>query len=297
MRPMSAVTLLSETVPGQQSERPSPRLQRGDGKLEITFSAVTGVSRLTHLYQKDPCRALFPEPLTDDLATAVVATTSGGITGGDRLRINLSVREEAAAIVTTQAAEKVYRSLGDNCTVDVHVTGDPGTWLEWIPQETILFDQSRLRRSTTIEAQPRAMIMAGDLLVFGRLAHGEVFKSGYLRDSWKVVCNGRLVWADALRLDGNVTSVMTDTAGFAGTVSVATFIYVADDACSQLEVARDLLSSCQARCGATCVNGVLIVRFLSSDPRDLRVAFGEFWAGFRQRVRGLPPNLPRVWHS
>ena len=80
----------------------------------MTFSAVTGVSKLQHLYQKDPCRALFPEPVANDLVTAVVATTSGGITGGDRLRINLSVREEAAAVVTTQAAEKVYRSLGDN---------------------------------------------------------------------------------------------------------------------------------------------------------------------------------------
>ena len=296
MRPMSAVTLPSEAVPGQQSERPRPRLQRGDGKLEMTLSAATGVSRLQHLYQKDPCRALFPEPLTDDLLTAVVATTSGGITGGDRLRINLSVRKGAAAVATTQAAEKVYRSLGDDCTVDIHVTGDPGTWLEWIPQETILFDQGRLRRSTTIEARPGAMIMAGDLLVFGRLAHGEVFKSGYLRDSWKVMRNGQLVWADALRLDGNVTSVMTDTAGFAGTVSVATFIYVADDACGHLEVARELLAGCQARCAATCVNSVLIVRFLSMDPMTLRVAFGEFWAGFRQTVRGLLPNLPRVWH-
>jgi urease accessory protein len=297
MRPMSAVTLPSETVPGQQTEHPRPRLQRGDGRVEITLSAATGVSRLKHLYQKDPCRALFPEPPTGDLVTAVIATTSGGITGGDRLRIDLSVREAAAAVVTTQAAEKVYRSLGDDCRVDIRVTGDSGTWLEWIPQETILFDQARLRRSTTIEAQPGAMIMAGDQLVFGRLAHGEIFKSGYLRDSWQVMCNGRLVWTDALRLDGNVTSVMTDTAGFAGMVSVATFIYVADDACGHLEVARDLLAGCQARWGATCVNSVLIVRFLSSDPRALRVAFGEFWAGFRQRVRGLPPNLPRVWHS
>ncbi len=297
MRPTSAVTLPSETVPGQQSERPRPRLQRGDGTVEITFSAVTGVSRLKHLYQKDPCRALFPETLTDDLATAVIATTSGGITGGDRLRVNLSVQEGAAVVATTQAAEKVYRSLGDNCTVDIRVAGDSGTWLEWIPQETILFNQSRLRRSTTIEAKPGTMIMAGDLLVFGRLAHGEIFKSGYLRDSWKVMCNGRLVWTDALRLDGNVTSVMTDTAGFAGMVSVATFIYVADDACGHLEVARDLLAGCQARCAATCVNSVLIVRFLSSDPRELRFAFGEFWTGFRQRVRRLPPNMPRVWHS
>ena len=126
MRPMSAVTLPSETVPGQQSERPRPRLQRGDGTVEMTFSAVTGVSRLKHLYQKVPCRALFPEPPTDDLATAVIATTSGGITGGDRLRINLSVQEGAAAVATTQAAEKVYRSLGDDCRVDIRVTGDGG---------------------------------------------------------------------------------------------------------------------------------------------------------------------------
>ncbi len=296
MRPMSAVTLPSECVLDRRRGSSNPRLQRGDGVAEIVFSSATGMTRLKHLYQKGPCRALFPQPLPGDLTTAVVATTSGGITGGDKLRIDLAACAGAAAVITTQAAEKVYRSLGDNCTVDIHVRGETGTWLEWLPQETILFDRGRLWRSTAVDARSGAMIMAGDILVFGRLAHGEVFKSGFLHDSWKVYRNGSLIWTDALRLDGNVTPLLDDAAGFAGALCVATFVYVADDARRHLNVARDLLAGSQVRCGATCVNEVLVVRFLSSEPRILRVTFGEFWAGFRQRVRGLPPRLPRVWH-
>jgi urease accessory protein len=191
----------------------------------------------------------------------------------------------------------VYRSLGDDCIVDIHVRGETDTWLEWLPQETILFDRGRMWRSTAIDGWSGAMIMAGDILVFGRLAHGEVFQSGFLHDSWKVSWNGRLIWRDALRLDGDVTPLLDDPAGFAGAVSVGTFVYVADDAVRHLRVARDLLEGCQARCGVTSVNGVLVARFLASEPRVLRVAFGDFWAGFRQRVRGLPECLPRVWHG
>ncbi|NIO09881.1 MAG: urease accessory protein UreD, partial [Deltaproteobacteria bacterium] len=135
------------------------------------------------------------------------------------------------------------------------------------------------------------------LLVFGRLAHGEIFKRGYLLDSWKVVRNGQLVWTDALRLDGDATAVMTEPAGFGGAVSMATFIYVAGDACLQLEAARDLLAGCETRYGVSCVNGILIARFLSPHPSALRVDYGRFWAGIRERVSGLPPNLPRIWHT
>ncbi len=296
MRPMSAVTLPSECVLDRCRGSSNPRLQRGDGVAEIVFSSATGTTRLKHLYQKGPCRALFPQPLRGDLTTAVVATTSGGITGGDRLRIDLAACTGAAAVITTQAAEKVYRSLGDNCTVDIHVRAETGTWLEWLPQETIVYDRGRLWRSTAVDARCGAMIMAGDILVFGRLAHGEVFKYGFLHDSWKVYRNGRLIWTDALRLDGNATPLLDDAAGFAGALCVATFVYVADDAPRHLKVARDLLAGSQVRCGATSVNEVLVVRFLSSEPQILRFTFGEFWAGFRQRVRGLPPRLPRVWH-
>jgi urease accessory protein len=263
---------------------------------EIAFSAATGRTRIAHLYQKAPCRVLFPDPPGGDLMTAVVATTSGGVTGGDRLRLDLVAGDGASVLVTTQAAEKVYRSLGADCTIDIRIEADAGTWFEWLPQETILFNHSRLRRSTTVEAQSGARLMAGDILVFGRLAHGEVFDHGFLHDSWQVVTNGRLMWMDSLRLDGEVMTALGDPAGFGNAVSMATFVYVADDASSQLEAAREQLSDTRLHCGATCVNGVLIARFLSADAQILRAAFAEFWAVFRQRVRGLPARLPRIWN-
>lgn len=297
MRQMFAATSPSEAVLQDHLALDSvPPLQRGDGVAEIAFSAATGRTRIAHLYQKAPCHVLFPDLPGGDLMTAVVATTSGGVTGGDRLRLELVAGDGASALVTTQAAEKVYRSLGADCTIDIRIEANAGTWFEWLPQETILFNHSHLRRSTTVEAQSGARLMAGDILVFGRLSHGEVFDHGFLHDSWQVVTNGRLMWMDALRLDGEVMTALGDPAGFGSAVSMATFVYVADDAGGQLEAAREQLSDSRLHCGATCVNGVLIARFLSADAQILRVAFGEFWAAFRQRFRGLPARLPRIWN-
>jgi urease accessory protein len=293
---MFAATSPSEAEMHPVAAVSAPTLQRGDGAAEIAFSSASGTTTLDHLYQRAPCRILFPDPPRGDLMTAVVATISGGITGNDRIRLDFVTRDGAAALATTQAAEKVYRSLGGDCIVDIRIRAESGTWLEWLPQETILFDQARLRRSTFVDVEPGARLMAGDILVLGRLAHGELFHHGFLRDAWRVTRKGRPMWMDALRLDGDVASTLRHPAAFGGAVAAATFVYFADDASERLEVALDLLHGASIRCGATCVNGVLIARFLSADAMVLRSAFGGFWAAFRQRVRGLPPRLPGVWN-
>src|ERR1700730_1732747 len=86
--------------------------QRLDGEAIIGFRvAPDGTTRLADLYQKAPCRTLFPTPESGDPIQAVVLTTSGGLTGGDRTRVAVAVGAGAQATVTTQAAEKIYRAL------------------------------------------------------------------------------------------------------------------------------------------------------------------------------------------
>ncbi len=269
------------------------RLPRGDGRAEIAWSAGDGATRLRHLYERNPCRVFFPG--TADLATAVVLTTSGGLTGGDRVGLDIAVRQGARSVVTTQAAEKIYRSTGDLCTIDVRVAAEDGTWLEWMPQETILFDGARLRRATTIRTAGDARVMAGEILVFGRLAGGEVFRNGALRDAWTVERDGKRVWMEALRFGTPESNLLDRPAGMDGARSLATAIYVADDAPERIETARALLGGSHCRCGVTCVNGVLVARFLARDPQALRAEYTRFWTGFRRAVAGLPARAPRVW--
>lgn len=266
------------------------------GRATVAFANDLGRDRLREVYHTDPLRLLFPTPASGDPPTAVVVTTSGGLVGGDRLEIAASVGEGATALVTAQAAEKVYRSAGDDVRFDVSLTVEDGGWLEWLPQETILFDAARLRRTTSVEVNGSGRLLAGELLVFGRIARGERFAQGLARDAWEVRRDGRLVWADALHLDGDVADLLDHPAGFAGATAYGTIVYVGQDAADRLDAARALLEDVAPHAGATVLGEVLVIRLLGRDAQRLRTDFGRLWAGLRRELNGLPARLPRLWH-
>jgi urease accessory protein len=195
-----------------------------------------------------------------------------------------------------QAAEKVYRSAGTATTrIGTALEVGAGGWLEWLPQETILFADCRLDRRLSLDLAGDGRAMAGEILVFGRIARGERTRTGLVHDVIEVRRSGRLVWADALHLEGDYGRVLDSPAGFAGAAACATFVYAGPDGGGRLETARGLLDAEGVRTGATVVNGVLVARWLAEEPRRLRAAFGAFWASFRAEVGGLPALLPRLW--
>lgn len=269
------------------------------GIAELAFAGGgRGGTRLTHLYQQAPLRALFPVSDGCGLTQAVLLTTSGGLVGGDRLDVRVSAGEDACVLVTPQAAEKVYRSTGADCRITVRLDAGAGSWLEWLPQETILFDGSRLERTTSIEAAAGARVLAGEMLVFGRRARGETLRCGRLREAWRVTRDGRLVWADTLRAEEPLASIFTAPACLAGAAAAATAIYAGDAPGEALALARDLTATAgigEMTAAATVVAGLLVVRWLGQDARLLRAAFGRFWAAMRAALGGWPAVLPRVW--
>src|SRR4029453_19030832 len=97
-----------------------PRMQRASGESRVVFAVRDGATRLADLYQRDPCRVLFPEPELGEPRQAVLLTTSGGVTGGDSLAMAIEVEAGAEAVATTQAAEKIYRAAKDGgaCAID-----------------------------------------------------------------------------------------------------------------------------------------------------------------------------------
>ncbi|MDA1089917.1 MAG: urease accessory protein UreD [Proteobacteria bacterium] len=240
---------------------------------------------------------LFPTPAPGEPPCAVLVTTSGGLVGGDHLNVSVSAGPDTTAMAMAQAAEKVYRSAGEDSHINVRLSVGENAWLEWLPQETILFDGARLRRQTTIELAPGARILAGEILVFGRIASGERLTRGLVREAWSVRRQGRLIWADALHLEENMEAIFAAPACFDGATAQATAVYAGDDAPACLDLARSLLGDGEdeLRAAATVVNGVLVARWLDRDPARLRRAFGEFWARFRHAVGDLPATLPRLW--
>ena len=286
---MSAATSRYEAP--ETTTAPHPRLQRGDGAAEIVF----GRERLARLYQRTPCRVLFPLPEPGDLPIAALLTTSGGLAGGDRLSLGVTLEDGARAVITTAAAEKVYRSLGPDATVTVSLAAGDGAWLEWLPQETILFDGARLVRRIAADLAPGARLLAAETLVFGRAARGERFTRGLLHESWRLRRGGTLVWADALRLEDDVARRLASPAGFGGALALATALYVGEDAAALLPAARALAEAGEG--AATLVNGVLLARFLGPRPEMVRRALTRYVAGLRHAASGLPAALPRLWHS
>jgi len=250
------------------------------------------------LYQRDPLRILFPETGAEEPLTATVVTTSGGLVGGDRLDIEISAGAQTSSRMMPQAAEKIYRSIGSNTSIHVALHAAEDSWLEWLPQETILFDQSRLRRRTTVRLQSNARALCGEMLVFGRTAMGESMQQGLLRDAWEVYRNERLIWADALQLDEKLDSIFASPGGFGGARAAACAIYAALDAAEQEAFARELIAACDAselHVAVSRIGEVLVVRWLGQNSRVLRHAYGQFWAAFRHQLTGLPPIMPRLW--
>lgn len=290
---MSAVTSPSEPAAADTDAQ----IRGMTGTLTLGFSRKGRSSRLADLAQKAPLRALFP---CEDLGVpvAVVLNTAGGLVGGDCLTLALSVEAGAGALITSQAAEKVYRSLGPTATIDVAIAVGAGGWLEWLPQETILFDHSRLCRSTRIELAPDGRLIAAEIVVFGRRARGERFRAGQWREIWRVHRAGRLAWYDAQELTSGLEEVFASRACLDGAAAAATLICAAGGAPPPIETARALLADADGRglrAGASIVNELLIVRWLSEDARRLRAAVVAVWQELRATLAGLPAAAPRGW--
>jgi urease accessory protein len=271
-----------------------------DGVAEIGFGRREGVTRLIHLYQRDPLRVLFPVPARDEPPLAVLLTTSGGLVAGDRLDISVGLASGAAAHVATSAAEKIYRSLGPTTAIRQTLSLAAGSALEFLPLETILFDGARLWRETTVELAPGSAFLGGDIVVFGRRARGEHFTQGFLREVWEVRRDGKLVWGDALHLEGDIPGIINDPACFDGAAAFAAMFLApsARDPRSFLDSAREIQSITAAgglRAGVTAVAGVLIARWLSSDAAVLRRAYADLASHLRCEAMGLAPSLPRLW--
>lgn len=277
------------------------RHQRVDGKTHIAFRASpSGETALADLYQRAPCRFLFPMPAEGQPLEAVLLTTSGGLTGGDRITVSAEVGDGAAVTLTTQAAEKLYRSLsGDADTlIDVRLTVGSQARAEWLGQEAILFDQARVRRRFEAEVAASGRLLALESLVLGRIAMGERYGSGRIHDSWRIRRDGRLLWADALHLEGDVAEQMARPFGFGAAEASATLVYVGLDAESHLPAARALIADAadeNTRMGATSFDGLLIVRLLGRDAALLRGALLRLAGDLRAEIFGGPARMPTVW--
>jgi urease accessory protein len=272
------------------------RRVRVEGGARVTLRDDAGTTRLRELWHHDPVRVLLPEPVDDALPHVVLLNTAGGLVGGDSLRTEIGLGDRARALVTGQAAEKVYRSDGPDVAIRTALSAGRDAWLEWMPQETILFDASRLDRRLSISLAAGARCLAGEILVFGRRARGETIGRAWLRDRWEIRRDGRLAWADALALDPEAAGALDAPFALDGAAAMATLAYCGTDGPALLEGLREALAGHGEGIAASCVGEILLVRGLSPDAQALRRGVAAAWRFLRAAGGSLPARLPRLWH-
>jgi urease accessory protein len=253
----------------------------------LAVRASAGVTRRSRLREEGPLRVRCPGPASPELE-AVIVNTAGGVAGGDRFTLGVTVEPEARLVVTTAAAEKVYRTLAPEARIDVKLDVAAGGSLAWLPQETILFDRARLKRSIDVDLAEDARLVLAEAIVFGRSGMGEVVHDSFLFDRWRLRRGGRLMHAEALRLDGAVASRLAQPAVANGGIAVATILVVPGDEGTAARV-RALGDRFRGEVGVSAWNGLAAVRLCAADGEALRHDLVAVLAA----VRGAP--LPRLW--
>lgn len=272
-----------------ESGTPAPA-ERTVGEADLVLVPGARGSRIQRLYQKGAAKIRFPRVEPGGPLEAVILNTAGGLTGGDRFSVRVALRPGTRAVVTSQACERLYRSTGAFATIDSRLGVSADATLEWLPQETILFDRSRLKRSVTVDLATGSRFLLAESVLFGRTAMGETVIAGHYRDDWTVRLDGRLLHSERTRLDGAVEAALMRPAVAGGGRAVATVLSFGPDLEQAVDRARAAIAASRAEGGASLVNGLLIARLVAADGRTLRESLIPCLRALRH---GAP--LPRVW--
>ncbi len=260
--------------------------QRIRASALVSFKNDGKRTRIDRLYQHASAKIRFPKSYGNSLE-AVLVNTAGGLTGGDRINWNVVLGEHTDVVATTQACEKAYRSDTGAATVQSSLSVARDSKLHWLPQETILYNGSFLKRHMNVELARDAEFFAIESAVLGREAMGEVPNRVCMKDRWRINRNGVLVFADNFHLAHDCDTL----AQMNGNRVVATLLYVTNEDDETLtQLGNQLAQLAQGTVsGFSGFNGLLTGRMVCDSTYQLRKAL----VPVLERLRGA--NLPQVW--
>ncbi|PSO21165.1 urease accessory protein UreD [Bradyrhizobium sp. MOS003] len=259
---------------------------RARGAVRFDVHARDGVTRRGVLHESGSLRVRFPSPEGEGLS-GVFVNTAGGVAGGDSFEIDIAAGERSRLTLTTAAAEKVYRAPGAAAQLNISLKIAAGAHLGWLPQETILFDRARVHRRFDIELDETASLLLCEIVVFGRTAMGERMEQGEFVDRWRLRRGGRLVFAETVRLDGNIGAKLGRSAVAKGGAAIGTALIVPGDE-ALVDRIREAADSFSGEVGISAWNGFAMARFCAQDAARLR-------ADMMAVLARTGAALPRLW--
>ncbi len=260
---------------------------RAQGAVRFGVRVQDGVTRRGDLHESGSLRVRFPSPEQEGMS-GVFVNTAGGIAGGDRFDIDITAGAGARLTMTTAAAEKVYRAAGPAAQLNIALKAAAGSRLAWLPQETILFDRARIVRRIDIDLAADASLLLCEIVVFGRAAMGERMLHGEFVDRWRLRRGGKLVFAETIRLDGDIGEKLARPAVAKGGVAIGTALIVPGDQ-ALVERIREASESFGGEVGISGWNGFAMARFCAQDAARLRADMMTVLG----RASGMA--LPRLW--
>ncbi len=261
---------------------------RATGHIALSVTAAHGSSRRARVHEAGSLRVRFPNGHDKGALDAVIVNTAGGMTGGDRFELDFDIGAGARLSVTTAAAERVYRSLGPDTNVGLKLTISDGAMLTWLPQETILFDQVRLRRTVDVELAGSAHLLLAEAIVFGRAAMGETVSNGHLFDRWRVRLDGSLIFAETMRIDGAIAKRLAERPMAGGGAAIAGILKIPGDEAAVAAV-NAMQQKFHGDVGASAWNGLALARLVAPDGAALRHDLAAIVTAWSE----TPP--PRLW--
>ena len=266
-----------------------PRHQRAEGRVELVVERQSTRDYAKRAFQSGCGKVRMPRVHAGFGLEATLLNTSGGLTGGDQFFQSVSVKPGAAATLSTQAYEKIYRSSGGVARIETTLSVEAGAALHWLPQPTLVYEGGAMHRSTHIGLASGSEFLAVEGLILGRAAMGEALETGSLRDDWSIRVDGTLVFADFFRLEEPISVALAKSATFNGGSAVATLIVAGADLAERLQQLRKVIDNTGITAGASLIDQLIVVRLLANSGRSLSSALADLIAAIRKEP------LPRVW--
>ena len=271
------------------------------GKLELNYSHQSDTTKLSKAITQAPLkiqRAFYPEG--PELCHSVILHTAGGIVGGDRLVQMIELEAHSQVLLTTAAATKVYRSEGERSQQIITLTLGENSYLEWFPQETVIFNEAIYQQDLRVELGKNAVFCGWEITRLGRTARGEQFLAGDWRSRIEIWQAGRPLWIDRQGLQGSL-EIINSPNGLNQKAIVATFIWLGQKV--EIEIlneARKLgeLIVKEGEIGLTQTQDEgLLSRYRGNSTTEVKHYFEAIWGLLRQTYRDRPAVRPRVWYS
>ncbi|BCL37857.1 urease accessory protein UreD [Nostoc sp. MS1] len=265
------------------------------GKLNLVYADRSNNTQLIYNHQQAPLKVQRPfYPEGDKVCHSVILHTAGGVVGGDRLSYNFHLQPNAQALITTAAAGKIYRSNGLLAKQTINIQIDAGACLEWLPQETILFNGAIYRQDLRVELATGANFLGWEITRFGRSARGEKFYQGEWRSHTEVYQEGVPLWIDRQWLPGN-EAVFHSPHGLHGQPIVGSFVWVGSVVSQEfVQKARDLWIGV-GEVGVTQLQNGFLCRYRGVSTSEVRNWFTVVWQLLRVSFLHRGSCVPRVW--